>query len=109
MKSAFKEWSLICRALASGRQTLVLRKGGIQEEGGGFRPDHSAFLLFPTYFHQTPETVIPEAITMLREAMAEQPEPGVLRISHFAEVAESFRVNKLDALLSLRGLHVWSD
>ncbi len=109
MKKAFKEWALICRALASGRQTLVLRKGGIREEGGEFRPDHPAFLFFPTYFHQAPESVAPEARGMLEEMLREQPDSGVLRISHYAEVAEVIRVSSLEALLALRGMHVWSE
>jgi hypothetical protein len=86
VKIAFKEWALICRALATGQQTLVLRKGGIKEEGGDFQPNHPAFLLFPTYFHQAPKTVIPEAQAMLQDVMAEQPDSCVLRIDHFAEV-----------------------
>ncbi len=109
MKIAFKEWALICRALATGRQTLVLRKGGIREEGGEFRPDHPAFFLFPTYFHQASETITQEAQPMLQEVMAEQPGSGILRLSHFAEISESIRINNLRGLLSLRDFHVWSD
>ena len=37
---AFKEWSEICQVLADGRQTLIVRKGGIREGPGGFSPDH---------------------------------------------------------------------
>ena len=28
---AFKEWAAVCAALDSGRQTLILRKGGLHE------------------------------------------------------------------------------
>ena len=98
VKIAFKEWAFICRALATGRQTLVLRKGGIREEGGEFRPDHPAFFLFPTYFHQASETITQEARSKLQEAMAEQPDSGILRLSHFVGISEAIRVN------SLRGL-----
>ena len=49
---AFKEWSEICQVLADGRQTLIVRKGGIREGPGGFRPEHQAFWLYPTYVHQ---------------------------------------------------------
>ena len=41
---AFKEWAVICEALAA-TQSLILRKGGISEEGGTFRPEHAEFLL----------------------------------------------------------------
>ena len=33
---ALKEWHAVCRALASGRQTILLRKGGIYESSGEF-------------------------------------------------------------------------
>ena len=36
LKHAFKEWAVICKALATGRQLLILRKGGIDEPGGDF-------------------------------------------------------------------------
>jgi hypothetical protein len=108
VKIAFKEWALICRALAAGQQTLVFRKGGIREEGGEFRPDHPAFFLFPTYFHQALETIIPEAQPMLEEVMAEQPDSGILRLSHFAEIIDAYRIDELRRLLSLRDSHVWS-
>jgi hypothetical protein len=52
IRTAFKEWAAICRALATGRQDVILRKGGIVEDGGEFRPDHASFLLLPTFLHQ---------------------------------------------------------
>lgn len=48
---AFKEWEVICDALASGRQSILLRKGGIHEGREGFSFAHDSFLLFPTKFH----------------------------------------------------------
>ena len=48
---ALKEWAAVCEALAAGRQTILLRKGGIAEGPGGFRPEHSEFWLLPTWFH----------------------------------------------------------
>jgi hypothetical protein len=49
---AFKEWSGICRALHDGRQSILLRKGGIAEAGGHFTPEHDLFWLYPTSTHQ---------------------------------------------------------
>ena len=34
---AFKEWASVVRALETGQQTVILRKGGIAEEGRGCR------------------------------------------------------------------------
>jgi hypothetical protein len=49
---ALKEWSGVCAGLKAGHQGLLLRKGGIAEEAGWFRPEHEAFWLYPTFVHQ---------------------------------------------------------
>lgn len=51
MSIAFKEWQVICDALATGRQSILLRKGGIHEGREGFSFAHRSFHLFPTKFH----------------------------------------------------------
>ena len=52
---ALKEWSIICKALEDGNQTILLRKGGILEYKKGFEIRQKSFLLFPTLEHQTEE------------------------------------------------------
>lgn len=48
----FKEWQIICEALQSGTQSIILRKGGIHEGKDGFSfGSIDEFLLFPTRFH----------------------------------------------------------
>jgi hypothetical protein len=49
---ALKEWSIICKALEDGNQTILLRKGGILEYKKGFEIRQKSFLLFPTLEHQ---------------------------------------------------------
>jgi hypothetical protein len=106
---AFKEWAVICRALAEGRQSLILRKGGIAETGGEFRPEHDRFLLLPTYFHeQHREGIKPELLPLLDAAEAERPPAGVLRFSHFVEVRDCRHVADLDRALALDPLHGWT-
>jgi len=51
MAQGFKEWQVVCDALASGRQAIILRKGGIHEGRDGFSFAHDSFYLFPTKFH----------------------------------------------------------
>ncbi len=109
MKTAFKEWAVVCRALGTGRQVLILRKGGITEEAREFRPEHREFLFFPTGFHQSTEQVLPEANRLLREAVAEQPSADRVTFSHYAVVTDAIRVASLSALRALRGEHIWSD
>ncbi len=52
MRAAFKEWAIVVDALGRGEQIIVLRRGGLAESRGGFRLEHSRFLVFPTLFHQ---------------------------------------------------------
>src|SRR5260370_41698574 len=109
LKHAFKEWAVICRALAEGRQALILRKGGIAEPSDEFRPEHTRFWLFPTYTHQQRQGIRPEALPLLEEAEAERPPAGVIRLSHFAEVAGVYHVLDVVGALKLTGLHLWSE
>lgn len=109
MRTAFKEWASICRALAGGRQDVILRKGGIVEEGGEFRPDHASFLLMPTFLHQSPESLIPEARDLLVGIDDDRPPEGSVVFRHRARVLEARRVLRLDELAAYRGRHVWSD
>ena len=108
IQNAFKEWAVICRGLAEGKQALILRKGGIAEQGGVFMPEHSRFWLYPTYVHQQRDGIKPEALPLWREAEIERPPEGVLRLTHFAEVSGAFFVQRLVDALALEPLHLWS-
>lgn len=105
---AFKEWAVVCRALADGRQSVILRKGGIAEEGGTFRPEHSEFLLYPTYFHEHRSGVKPEFLPALEEAEAAKPPVGEIRFTHFIRVESVSRVMDLASALALDSLHIWT-
>jgi hypothetical protein len=106
---AFKEWAVVCAALAAGRQSLILRKGGIHEGRDGFRVDHPEFWLFPTQFHQSPDEVIAEALPLLQSVRDNQPPDDTVHIRHYAVVHEVRRIDDESLLPALRGFHVWSD
>lgn len=106
---AFKEWAAICRALATGRQDVILRKGGIVEPNGGFRPDHPEFLLMPTFVHQAPESLLPEARDLLTDIDADRPPDGHVVFRHAARVRRVHRVRRIADLAAYRARHVWSD
>ncbi len=108
LSHAFKEWSVICAALAQGRQGVILRKGGIAEEGGGFRVEQRQFWLYPTFVHQEREGIIPEALPLLAQAEAERPAGNQVRLSHFAEITDIYELHDIVGALSLQGLHLWS-
>jgi len=107
---AFKEWAAVCEALASGRQKLILRKGGIHEEGGVFRPEHARFWLYPTHFHEQQQAGIkPDAVNFLTASLALRPTFGFVPISHFAEVIDVQFCRELDEVLKLDAEHIWSE
>lgn len=109
LRHAFKEWAVICRALAQGRQALILRKGGIAEPGGAFEPEQRRFWLYPTWLHQNAEALIPEAQPLLEEVNRQRPAAGVLRLTHFAQVEGIYQLHDVVGAMKLAGLHLWSE
>ena len=109
MRAAFKEWAAVCRALARGRQDVILRKGGIVEPGGEFRLESREFLLLPTFLHQSAEQLIPEARDLLDGIDADRPPEGAVVFTHAARVGQALRIRSLAELAAFRPRHVWSD
>lgn len=109
MKAAFKEWAVVCKALATGRQILILRKGGIVEPGGAFRIEYPEFLLFPTYLHQNRAGIRSEAMSLWDEVARDSSEPGKVRLDHFAWITDAYEIHDEAALSLLRDEHAWSD
>ncbi len=104
---AFKEWGAICAALASGEQTLVLRKGGIAETGGVFTPEQPRFWLWPTAFHADPATLKPGAAT---SPTITPHQPGAnIPLTHWAEVQQVHWLSTLEQALACDDLHAWSE
>ena len=105
----FKEWALVCDALGRGEQSIILRKGGIAEAGGAFRPEHDRFWLYPTHFHEQQQAgVKPAYHTLLSDAEADRPPAGAVRFSHYVHVTAVYHLTDLDTALALDALHVWT-
>ncbi|MET0396718.1 MAG: DUF1802 family protein [Longimicrobiaceae bacterium] len=104
-RSALKEWGAVERALAEGRTTLLVRKGGIHERREGFQVEHREFWIFPTLYHQNTHELRPEFRPALEAAAAAPHDVNRVRIGHYAVVEEALRVKSLDALRRLDGLH----
>lgn len=108
--TAFKEWAVICAALATGEQSLILRKGGIHEGRAGFRVAHREFWLLPTQFHAAPEQLLPGTIERFATACQPlQPTEEAFVISLYARVEEVIELQSEAEALALTGLHFWSD
>ncbi len=106
---AFKEWAATCAALAAGRQSLLLRKGGIHERGGRFEVEHREFWLFPTRFHQNPDEIRDDALSLLRQVADEAPTPGVVRLALYAVVDEVIELRDESLLPRLADLQILAD
>ena len=107
--TAFKEWAVICRALITGRQDIILRKGGIVEPGGSFQLLADEFYLFPTFVHQSKDHLIPSAQDLLITIDEDRPPEGTVEFRHRIHVTESFTICEPEELAALRPRHVWSD
>jgi hypothetical protein len=108
LSHALKEWAVICRGLAEGRQALLLRKGGIAEPDGTFRLEHRRFWLYPTYVHQQRGGIKTEAAALLDQVEADRPPVGIVRLTHFAEVAGCYQADNPTTAHAVDHLHLWS-
>ena len=100
----FKEWQVVCDALASGRQSILLRKGGIHEGRHGFSFAHESFFLFPTRFHAMADQVREGEVKVRPEW-----QPGdVIRITHHAEAVWAVTLTDWEQVAALESLHIYS-
>lgn len=106
-RAALKEWAVTVRALERGDQVLLLRKGGIREEGKDFRLEHDEFLLYPTYEHQRPELIKPQFHADLAEAEAEG-QQGRVPVRSWARVTHVFQTQDPEAVRRLAAHGVWT-
>lgn len=102
---AFKEWHGVCRALEAGDQSIILRKGGIDEAAGEFTPEHPAFWLYPTHVHEHQQGLRDEQANRESDLAMD---PTVVHISTMAVVALIGRIERAEALSELEDLHVWT-
>ncbi|MFY8269091.1 MAG: DUF1802 family protein [Terrimicrobiaceae bacterium] len=104
MNVAFKEWAVVCEALGSGRQSVILRKGGIAEGREGFAFKHPEFFLFPTWFHEQLEKTTLPGTTVLPPQIE-----GEIEIRFAAILEWSHLVTDAALLPALRGFHILAD
>ena len=102
---ALKEWSAAVHAMLDGRQTVLLRKGGIHEKR--FTLDSSHFLFFPTVAHSHAERVRPEHRDLL-SASAEDSTKSEIVLRAGAKVVAAIEVNRPDGLEEIAPLHIWT-
>ncbi|WP_102143442.1 DUF1802 family protein [Mycobacterium hubeiense] len=102
---ALKEWSAAVHALLDGRQTVLLRKGGIHEKR--FEVSAQRFLLFPTVAHSHAERVRPEHRDLLTASAADSTDDAVV-LRAGARVVAAVEVNRPEGLPDIEPLHIWT-
>ena len=105
---AFKEWAVVVEALLGGKQTIILRKGGIIEKKGEFTVDHTKFLLFPTFLHQNDAELIPEERENLKRLHAAGGNADTLRISGFMQVEQVHFLEDFETVKRVQPFGIWS-
>jgi hypothetical protein len=103
LKIALKEWKSVCDALETGRQIILLRKGGIYESAGEFEIEHRQFLLFPTYLHQKSEMLkghpaLPQLTT----------EPTKITLTTAAQITDIVPMPRREQMDALDSHHIWT-
>lgn len=107
---AFKEWQVVCEALAAGRQTVILRKGGIHEGRDGFAWQHHSFALFPTRFHNQGSGVkAADWAKFGEEGLQEWTEGQVVPVRWQCRVTKAVTLSDWDAVAALDEQHIWTE
>jgi hypothetical protein len=125
---ALKEWAIICKALEDGKQMLLLRKGGIMEYKKGFEVKHNEFLLYPTFEHQSIESIKAEYKEKIKEISEEHNisynnnnrkktdkndnnfnTASNIIIKLLAKVEDVIEISDKFTISELRDYHIWSD
>jgi hypothetical protein len=109
MTMALKEWAVIVEALGTGKQILLMRKGGIHEETRHFIVQGDQFFLYPTYEHQQKEWLKPQfqeeiAATQIGWSSEDQK----VQIKYFAKLYEDVEIMDEQILQRLYPHHIWA-
>jgi len=110
---ALKEWSIVCRALENGRQSILLRKGGILEYKEGFEISQKIFLLYPTLEHQSREYLQQDYLQEI-ELLIKNNGPNFVQdkintITILARIEGMQEFNDETKLSKLEKYHIWNE
>lgn len=104
---ALKEWAAVVHALLDGRQTVLLRKGGIRERRFDIASDR--FMLFPTVAHAHTERVRPGHDDVLAAGAADiADDTGRFVVRAGVELVDVIGLTDVAALADLTDLHIWT-
>jgi hypothetical protein len=99
----------VCKALEEGRQVILLRKGGIMEYRQGFEVKHTDFFLYPTFEHQSKESLQPNYANKLDIVLQNGPVNNRNRITSCAAVVLVKEITNKSVLERLEKYHIWNE
>ena len=105
---ALKEWALVCDQVLTGKQIILLRKGGILEQKKGFQIEHDTFFLYPNTEHQSREQLKPEFHSLLESYGPPAKQTGRIDVSGFARVTEIMKTTDAATLRALEPFTCWT-
>jgi hypothetical protein len=108
---ALKEWAAVVHALLDGRQTVLLRKGGIHERRfevpAGTAAVDAPVVLFPTVAHSHAERVRSEHHDLLALGAADVSEDALV-VRCGITLVEVVEVSRPEGLDEIRDTHIWT-
>jgi hypothetical protein len=107
--SALKEWAIVCKGLEEGRQTILLRKGGIMERKHGFELRHNDFYMYPTFEHQSRDLLQEEYADRFESILQNKPLDNLNTIYLYAKVILITETFSRRMLHDLRDFHIWNE
>ena len=107
--AALKEWAIVCQALEEGRQVLLLRKGGIMEYREGFQVKHNNFFLYPTFEHQSIESIQLNYAQKLATMLHKETDHSKVLITSYARAVAVKQIKDGSLLSQLHKYHIWNE
>jgi hypothetical protein len=104
---ALKEWSAIVRAMETGRQILLFRKGGIREVDDEFVVEKPDFFLYPTFEHQQGSLLREEYQYFISDSIREH-KGRTVRITSRAHVEAVCLLENRAAADRLKPFHIFN-
>lgn len=105
---ALKEWAVAVEALTQGKTIMLLRKGGIKEEGNRFQVVHDQILLYPTYEHQQSHLLKTEYATQVNSVTSGW-HPETIGINSWAKITNILQVSNESTVTKLLPYHIWNE
>ncbi len=89
---ALKEWAVILKALEEGKQTILLGKDGVREEGGEYQPEHPEFFLYPTLEQESKQGIKPDWRPRLAAIERENKDPKRIHFRLYAILEKAQKI-----------------